>query len=503
MASIQEKLADSLSVLKQYQDTHQNSIIQGLKTLGEVHSKRLIQNGYLEQIIKGWYMPTMPGLEGDTTVWYASYWHFVVAYANNRFGDDWCLTPEESLDFYAGETVAPHQLILRSTKASNNIIQLKHGDSLLDITASMPRQTYIEPRYGLRLYTLPEALAFCTPAYFKKSAVNARTCLLMVDNADEILREVADEGNSSRASRLVGAFRNVGREEVSQRILDYMLRIGHNMRPEDPFEDKLESTFANGRIISPYAIRIRLMWKKMKEQILALYPKPANSTLSLEEILGNMDENYVRDSYHSLSIEGYRVTEGLIERVRSGEWNPKDDKTDAERKNALAARGYYQAFLQVKESVKKIFQNGNAGEIAGRDFENWHFEMFQPCIVAGLIKPSDLIGYRTGQVYIRGSKHTPLSPDAVRDAMPVLVELMKEEENAMLRAILGHFFFVYIHPYMDGNGRTARFLMNVMLVTAGYPWRIIAVEERATYMAALEKASIEGDITDFAKIILP
>jgi len=45
--------------------------------------------------------------------------------------------------------------------------------------------------------------------------------------------------------------------------------------------------------------------------------------------------------------------------------------------------------------------------------------------------------------------------------------------------------------------------MNVMLVTAGYPWRIIAVEERATYMAALEKASIEGDITDFAKIILP
>ena len=129
--------------------------------------------------------------------------------------------------------------------------------------------------------------------------------------------------------------------------------------------------------------------------------------------------------------------------------------------------------------------------------------MFQPCIVAGLIKPSDLIGYRTEQVYIRGSKHTPLSPDAVRDAMPVLVELMKEEENAMLRAILGHFFFVYIHPYMDGNGRTARFLMNVMLVTAGYPWRIIAVEERATYMAALEKASIQGDITDFAKIILP
>ena len=240
----------------------------------------------------------------------------------------------------------------------------------------------------------------------------------------------------------------------------------------------------------------------MKEQILALNPKVAVAPLSLEEVLAGMDENYVRDSYHSLSIEGYRVTEGLIERVRSGEWNPKEDKTDADRKNALAARGYYQAFLKVRESVKEIFQNGNAGEIVGRDFENWHFEMFQPCITAGIIKPSDLIGYRTGQVYIRGSKHTPLSPDAVRDAMPVLIDLMKDEDNAIVRAILGHFFFVYIHPYMDGNGSTARFLMNVMLVTAGYPWRIVTVDERARYMAALEKASIDGDISDFAKVIL-
>lgn len=502
MASIQEKLADSLSVLKSYQDTHKSSIIQGLKTLGDIHSKRLIKNGYLEQVIKGWYMSTMPGMEGDTTVWYASYWHFVVAYANHRFGENWCLTPEESLDFYAGETVAPRQLIIRSAKASNNVIQLKHGNTLLDITAAMPKHVYVEPIYGLRMYPLAEALAFCTPTYFSRSTVNARTCLMMVGSADEILREVADEGNTSRASRLVGALRNVGREEMARKILDYMTIIGHTMRPEDPFEDKMDNTIPSGRMISPYTIRIRLMWKNMKAQILALNPQTFPFQPSIEAVLAGMDENYVRDSYHSLSIEGYRVTEGLIERVRSGEWNPKDDKNDADRKNALAARGYYQAFLKVKESVKEILQNGTAGEIAGRDFENWHFEMFQPCITAGIIKPSDLIGYRTGQVYIRGSKHTPLSPEAVRDAMPVLVDLMKEEDNAIVRAILGHFFFVYIHPYMDGNGRTARFLMNVMLVTAGYPWRIVTIEERTTYMAALEKASIEGDISDFAKIIM-
>jgi len=55
---------------------------------------------------------------------------------------------------------------------------------------------------------------------------------------------------------------------------------------------------------------------------------------------------------------------------------------------------------------------------------------------------------------------------------------------------------------MDGNGRTARFIMNTMLVTGGYSWRVITVDERSAYMEALEKASIEGDITSFARIVL-
>lgn len=250
----------------------------------------------------------------------------------------------------------------------------------------MPKKVFVEPRFGLRIYSLSEALTFCTPTYFTRNSVNARTCLLMIGGADEILREVVDEGNTSRASRMVGALRNVGREEIAQQIQDYMVRIGYTMRPEDPFEDKTDDSLNAGRIISPYTIRIRLMWQKMKEQILAMNLPSSTTVLPLKQILEGMDANYVRDSYHSLSIEGYRVTEGLIERVRSGEWNPKDDKLDADRKNALAARGYYQAFLHVKESVKEIIQGANPGLIAGRVFERWHFEMFQPCITAGIIK---------------------------------------------------------------------------------------------------------------------
>ena len=97
--------------------------------------------------------------------------------------------------------------------------------------------------------------------------------------------------------------------------------------------------------------------------------------------------------------------------------------------------------------------------------------------------------------------HVPLNPDAVRDAMPAFFDLLREETSPAVRVVLGHFFFVYIHPYMDGNGRIGRFLMNLMMAAGGYPWAIIPVSDRATYMNALEQASVGGDIVPFADFL--
>jgi Fic family protein len=58
-----------------------------------------------------------------------------------------------------------------------------------------------------------------------------------------------------------------------------------------------------------------------------------------------------------------------------------------------------------------------------------------------------------------------------------------------------------IHPYIDGNGRTGRFLMNVMMAAGGYPWTVIPVERRDEYMAALEAASVKQNIVPFTEFI--
>lgn len=78
---------------------------------------------------------------------------------------------------------------------------------------------------------------------------------------------------------------------------------------------------------------------------------------------------------------------------------------------------------------------------------------------------------------------------------------IEEEPEASVRAVLGHFIFVFIHPYMDGNGRIGRFLMNAMLASGGYPWTVIPVERRDEYMQALEKASVDQDIAPFAAFV--
>jgi Fic/DOC family protein len=82
-----------------------------------------------------------------------------------------------------------------------------------------------------------------------------------------------------------------------------------------------------------------------------------------------------------------------------------------------------------------------------------------------------------------------------------LLDLLEHEPEAGVRAVLGHWMFGYVHPYPDGNGRMARFLMNTMLASGGYPWTVVRVEDRKQYLAALDSASIDQQIGPFAEFL--
>lgn len=499
MATPSEKLADALEALHQLQENGLVAIRSA--ELSRTYRERLVQNGFLEEVIKGWYVPARPDeTRGESTAWYASFWQFCAAYLNYLKGDDWCLSPEQSIALHTENMTVPKQLLVRAIKARNNVTVLPHGTSLLDIRSSLPEPDQVSVKNGLRIYSLSAALIACNKQSFTQNPTDMRAALSMISDASDVLEQLLEGGHSSIAGRLAGAFRNIGRNQIADDILSTMRAAGYDLRESDPFEYQSSLSFSR-REQSPYVNRLRLMWQDMREIVIEHFPTSPSQTVDKTAYMKHVEDVYVTDAYHSLSIEGYRVTPELINRVRAGDWNSEQNTDDKERLNALAARGYWQAYQAVRKSIEQILDGHNAGQVVDNDHRVWYREMFAPGVTAGIHKPADLAGYRNAPVFIRRSKHTPPSKEAVRDAMPAFFELLQGEENAAVRVVLGHFIFVYIHPYMDGNGRTGRFLMNAMLASGGYPWTIVPLEKRNDYMAALEEASVNQNIKPFAKFL--
>jgi len=98
-----------------------------------------------------------------------------------------------------------------------------------------------------------------------------------------------------------------------------------------------------------------------------------------------VDDIYQSDAYHSLSIEGYRVTPELIARAHEGTWNPEAHEADHKNRDALAARGYWQASQRVKNSIAQIIAGADAAKLVPSAHRDCYRELFQPCVAAGLI----------------------------------------------------------------------------------------------------------------------
>lgn len=500
MPTPHEKLAASLIALRKLQKGGRR-VFQS-RELSRVHRERLLQNGSVQEIMKGWLISSGPSARrGDSTPWYASFWEFCARYCEERFGVEWHLSPEQSLLLHAENTVIPSQVIINSPMGANNKVDLLFGTSLYDLKeARMPSAAVLTVRDGLRLFSPAAALVKVSEALFTRNPVETRVVLASIRDASDVLRRLLDGGHSVVAGRLAGAFRRIGRPALADEIITTMKTAGYDVRESDPFG----AGQAVGPLPStapPIVGRLQALWESTRHKVLEVFPPPPGLPGDRDSYLRFVDEIYRSDAYHSLSIEGYSVSAEMIERVRAGDWDPDNHDADRQSRDALAARGYWQTFQIVKGNVAEIVAGANPGSLVRSSHREWYRELFQPCVAAGLIAPSALAGYRNDAVFLRTSRYVPPRWEAVRDAIPALFDLLEGEQEPGVRAVLGHWLFGYIHPYPDGNGRMARFLMNTMLASGGYPWTVIRVEDRGSYLTSLDSASIDLDIGPFAGFI--
>lgn len=480
-----------------------------------VHSKNikpkqqalLVRRGYFKRIIKGWYLldaDLSAQKAGESALWSESIWSFIGQYLSSRFSDNYWLSPGASLDLHTENNSMPAQIVVFATDTTSDIVNLPNNMSLV-VTNSKTKPVGLIELCGVNIYSLESALAESTPTFFRNNPLSMQVALRNADFntlADELMRSK----NVASIGRMIGAYDALEMRAESKKLETIMSGAGfEGIKAVDPFDTP---PVLLGRAIREAASagRIRIMWQKMRQDVLASFkdctPEFDFYARPIEETLSVINELYVHDAYNSLSIEGYEVTPELIKRVSTGDWFPETIEKDNKAKDALAARGYYDAFKNVIESITAAYNKEDLNYLIDVGITQWYTSLFSPCVAAGIIDESSLAGYRNRPVYIKLSRHVPPANEQLMDCMIALKECIAEEESYPVKAVLGHFFMGYIHPFVDGNGRTARFLMNYLFSVGGYEWVVIKQKNRNKYLTALESASIDKNIIPFANFIL-
>src|SRR5580704_4196066 len=442
MAALHEKLAASLAKLHALQSDGRH--VFWSSQFSRVDRERLLAQGFLREVIKGWLISTSPGTQrGDTTPWFAWFWEFCARYCQSRFANDWHLSAEQSLLLHAEDTVIPKQVIIHSPRGTNNTRSLLFGTSLYDLKSRMPKASDLMVKNRLRLFKPAGALVRVSEDFIRGHPSEVHVLLASIKDSSEILAPLLEGGRTVVAGRLAGALARIDRNNVADEIVKTMKAAGHDVRITDPFAP--QQAFGTLQIgVPPIVGRLQSLWGLDREEIIAAFPAAPGLPKDTEPYLKFVDEIYPSDAYHSLSIERYRVTPELIERVRAGAWNPEAHEADRKDRDVLAARGYWQAFQKVKEAVAQIIAGTDAAQLVRSAHRDWYREMFQPCVAAGLIDVAALAGYRTHAVFLQGSRHVPPRWEVVPDAMEAMFDLLQNETEPAVRIVLGHWLFGFI-----------------------------------------------------------
>lgn len=205
-------------------------------------------------------------------------------------------------------------------------------------------------------------------------------------------------------------------------------------------------------------------------------------------IVRNLREDLIlRWTYHSNAIEGntltLRETKVALEGITVGGKSLREH---------LEAVNHRDAILLLEDIVQRA-----------EPLSEWTIKSLHQLILKGI--DDDNAGrYRTVNVRIAGASHLPPDQLVVPELMEQFITWYRNEAMALHpveRAARVHSDFVKIHPFVDGNGRTSRLLMNLELMKAGYPASVLPVESRLAYYEALDADHAHDVKEPFVKLI--
>ncbi|KAH7684657.1 fic protein family protein [Aphelenchoides avenae] len=199
-----------------------------------------------------------------------------------------------------------------------------------------------------------------------------------------------------------------------------------------------------------------------------------------------MRDSYFQHVYHTVALEGNTMS--LVQ-----------TRVVLETRMAVSGKSIveHNEILGMDAALRFLNQTlAHVGKLTMQDILAIHKR------VLGFVDPIAAGVLRSTQVYV--GSFTPTSPEYVLEEMAEMIDWLNDEETLRIDpvelAALAHYKLVYIHPFIDGNGRTARLLMNFILMQSGFPPVIIPVEERGRYYASLRAAN-EGDLRPFIRFI--
>nr|XP_020657518.1 adenosine monophosphate-protein transferase FICD [Pogona vitticeps] len=231
--------------------------------------------------------------------------------------------------------------------------------------------------------------------------------------------------------------------------------------------------------------------EEIDQRFFSLIDKKVQKVMSIPK--GNsalrrvMEESYYHHIYHTVAIEGNTLTLSEIRHIIETRY-AVPGKSLVEQNEVI---GMHAAMKYVNATLVSRIGSVTLGDI---------LEIHRR--VLGYVDPVEAGRFRTTQVFV--GHHLPPHPRDVEKQMVEFVHWMNSEDAMGLHpvefAALAHYKLVYIHPFVDGNGRTSRLLMNLILMQAGYPPITIRKEQRAEYYHVLEVAN-EGDVRPFIRFI--